>query len=214
MPLGVDMAEGPNQMMNNRSSRPRIRLFRNDRLEALTLASPLAFAAIWSAMIGAALYFSWGTARLGVAAALVLCGLLIWSMFEYLMHRFLFHLKLRWQFGQRLLFLMHGNHHAMPRDPYRNIMPPLVSVGIASTVWLLFLFLIGPAGSNLFLGFAIGYVVYDSIHYACHQLPLRSNLMRRLRRHHIRHHYAEREGNYAITGIFWDRLFRTEVIGK
>jgi sterol desaturase/sphingolipid hydroxylase (fatty acid hydroxylase superfamily) len=189
-------------------------LFRDDRLEALTLVSPLAFAVIWFAMIGAALYASWGTTSLGVAAGLVLLGTLIWTMFEYLMHRFLFHLKLKWQFGQWLLFLTHGNHHVLPSDPYRNIMPPLVSVVISSFVWALFVLVVGPAGSNLFLGFAIGYVVYDSIHYACHQLPLRSTLMRRLRRHHIRHHYAEREGNYAITGIFWDRLFRTEVVGK
>jgi sterol desaturase/sphingolipid hydroxylase (fatty acid hydroxylase superfamily) len=192
----------------------RVRLFRSDTLEAMTLVSPLAFALVWLVILAAAVIASWGTAGVGVSIALLLFGFVIWSLFEYVMHRFLFHLKLRSEFGRWLLFLTHGNHHAVPGDRHRNIMPPLVSVVIAAAVWGVFLLLLGPAGSILFLGWGIGYVVYDSVHYACHQLPMRSRLLRRLRRHHIRHHYAAHEGNYAITGIFWDRLFRTEVVAR
>jgi sterol desaturase/sphingolipid hydroxylase (fatty acid hydroxylase superfamily) len=47
------------------------------------------------------------------------------------------------------------------------------------------------------------------VHYACHQLPMRGAVARRLRNHHMRHHYARRDGNYAITGVIWDRLFGT-----
>jgi sterol desaturase/sphingolipid hydroxylase (fatty acid hydroxylase superfamily) len=66
----------------------------------------------------------------------------------------------------------------------------------------------------LYLGFGIGYVVYDAIHFACHQLPMRSPVLRQLRRQHIRHHHAKQEGNYAITAIFWDRLFGTDIPAK
>lgn len=201
-------------MKKDRPSPQRIRLFRDDRLEALTMVTPRAFAVTWVAVLAFALYESWGTAGIVASAALVLLGLVIWTLFEYAMHRFLFHMKLQSDFGQWIVFLTHGNHHAAPVDRYRNLMPPLVSIGILGTVWCVFLLLIGPAGSALFLGFAIGYVVYDVVHFACHQFPMRGPLLGRLRRHHIRHHFGKREGNYAITAIFWDRVFRTSIPAK
>jgi sterol desaturase/sphingolipid hydroxylase (fatty acid hydroxylase superfamily) len=198
-------------MIKGRSRPQRIRLFRDERMERLTLISPSSFVVVWVAVLALALFASWGTAGLAVSIGLVLLGVLIWTLFEYVMHRFIFHLKLKSQFGKWLLFLMHGNHHVDPGDHYRNLMPPIVSLCVNGLFWGLSLLLLGPAGSLLFLGFGIGYVVYDSVHYACHQLPMRGPVLRQLRRHHIRHHYAKQEGNYAITAIFWDRLFGTDV---
>jgi len=201
-------------MTKNRSAPPRIRLFRNDLLERLTLISPPAFALTWAAFLSLAAYASWGAASLAASILLVMLGLLIWTLFEYAMHRFIFHLKLTSDLGRWLIFLTHGNHHAAPDDGYRNIMPPIVSLVISSAIWLAFWMVLGPKGSVLYLGFGIGYVVYDIVHYACHQLPMRSPVLRQLRRHHIRHHYAKREGNYAITAIFWDRVFGSDIPGK
>jgi sterol desaturase/sphingolipid hydroxylase (fatty acid hydroxylase superfamily) len=196
------------------SASPRIRLFRNDLMEQLTLVSPPVFALTWTVFLAVAAYASWGVASLPVSIALVLLGMLTWTLFEYAMHRFLFHLKPRSAFGRAFIFLAHGNHHAAPGDRYRNIMPPLVSVAISAMIWAALWLLCGSIGSVIFLGFGIGYVVYDAIHYACHQLPMRGPLLRHLRRHHIRHHHARQEGNYAITATFWDRLFRTEIAAK
>jgi sterol desaturase/sphingolipid hydroxylase (fatty acid hydroxylase superfamily) len=201
-------------MMKYRSASPRIRLFRNNLLERLTLVSPLAFALTWTVFLGLALYASWGVASLPVSLALVLLGGLIWTLFEYAMHRFIFHLKLKSEFGRWLIFLTHGNHHEAPGDRYRNIMPPMVSVVLSALIWLGFWMLLGPPGSVVYLGFGIGYVVYDAIHYACHQLPMRSPVLRQLRRHHIRHHYAKQEGNFSITATFWDRVFGTDIPAK
>jgi len=201
-------------MTTYRSASPRIRLFRNDLLERFTLISPVAFALVWAVFLGIALYASWGVTNAVASIALVAAGVLIWTLFEYAMHRFFFHYEPKSSFGRWLIFLTHGNHHVAPGDPYRNIMPPVVSVVISGAIWIAFYALFGPAGSVLFLGFGIGYVVYDSIHYACHQLPMRGPILRQLRRHHIRHHHAKQEGNYAITAILWDRLFGTEIPDK
>ena len=201
-------------MMKSGSSPPRIRLFQNDLLERFTLISPIAFAVTWAVFLAIAIRASWGVASVLPSLALVAAGLLIWSLFEYAMHRFIFHLKLRSKFGQWLIFLTHGNHHVVPNDGMRNIMPPIVSVTISCGVWALLYAAFGPAGTVIFLGFGIGYVVYDSVHYACHQFPMRAPVLRQLRKHHIRHHYAKQEGNFAITAIFWDRVFGTEVPTK
>jgi sterol desaturase/sphingolipid hydroxylase (fatty acid hydroxylase superfamily) len=196
-------------------SRPsRMRLFENDKLERLTVISLRWFAVTWAAILALVIYASWGSTSLLRGVGLVALGLSIWSLFEYCMHRFLFHLQVEAWLGKRLVFLMHGNHHAAPSDAYRNLMPPLVSIAILGTVWFVFLLLLGPSGSALFLGFAIGYVLYDAVHYACHQFPMRGPVLRHLRHHHIRHHYGKRDGNYAITAIFWDWLFGTNIPAK
>lgn len=200
--------------MRDRPAPQRLRLFESELLEKLTVISPRSFVAIWAVVLAGALYAGWGTARVAVALGLLCAGLFIWSLFEYVMHRFLFHLELKSDLGRRVIFVMHGNHHVQPGDPYRSMMPPIVSVVWAGAIWIGFLLLLGSKGSFLFLGFAIGYVIYDSVHYACHQLPMRGPLLKRLRKHHIRHHYAKREGNYAITSIFWDRLLGTEMPAK
>jgi len=213
MPKGV---EGKKRLfdMKYRSTSPRIRLFRNNLMEQLTLVSPPVFALTWTAFLAIVIYASWGVASLAVSIPLILLGMLGWTLFEYAMHRFLFHLKPRSAFGRAFIFVAHGNHHAAPGDRHRNIMPPMVSLVISAVIWAALWALLGPIGSLLFLGFAVGYVVYDSIHYACHQLPMRGPLLSHLRRHHIRHHHAREEGNYAITATFWDRLFRTEIAAK
>lgn len=201
-------------MMRDRPAPQRLRLFESDLLEKLTVISPGAFVAIWTVVLAGALYAGWGIVSTTAAVGLGFAGLLIWSLFEYAMHRFLFHMRIRSGFGQRVIFVMHGNHHASPNDPERNMMPPIISVVWAGAIWAGFLLLLGAKGSLLFLGFALGYVMYDGVHYACHQLPMPGPVLGRLRKHHMRHHYAKSEGNYAITAIFWDRLFGTEMPTK
>ena len=192
----------------------RVRLFRSDWLERLTMISPRSFALIWAALIPLVLWAGWGTVNVATWIGLVLLGLLIWSLFEYAMHRFIFHLELQSDFGRWWGFVMHGNHHHDPNDPHRSLMPPIVSVTWSAAIWALLVLLLGPSGSVVFLGFVIGYVAYDSVHYACHQLPVRGRLMRELRRHHLRHHFGRQEGNYSITAIFWDRVFGSHVPAK
>jgi len=198
-------------MMKSGSDPHSVRLFRNDFLERFTMISPLGFVLTWAVMLALAIYASWGVTGFFSSLGLVAVGLLIWSLFEYSLHRFLFHMKLKSKLGQSLIFLTHGNHHTVPDDDKRNIMPPIVSISISSGVWALLCAACGPAGSVIFLGFGIGYVAYDSVHYACHQMPMRGPLLRQLRQHHVRHHHSKLEGNYAITAIFWDRVFGTNI---
>ncbi len=145
-----------------------------------------------------------GVAPLLLAAA---AGLLSWTLFEYLGHRFVFHLELRSGWGRRLVFLLHQNHHQDPTDPLRSLMPLTVSLPLGAAIWGASLLVWGGAGHAFFLGFASGYGGYDTVHWACHQLPMRGPVGARLKRHHLRHHYAGQDANYAITAIFWDRVF-------
>ena len=202
--------------MNGRSS--RIKLFENRWLERLTVIPAYGFMGLWAVGLPAIAWTAWrmGGSSTGTVAAAGLClaGVVLWTLTEYALHRFVFH----WQPGsvlmEQFVFVMHGNHHAVPNDPLRNLMPPIVSVPVGALVWAGMATVLGPSGSWLFLGWMTGYVGYDLVHYACHQWPMKGRFARMLKAHHMRHHHLHEEGNYAITGMMWDRLFRTRLGSK
>jgi sterol desaturase/sphingolipid hydroxylase (fatty acid hydroxylase superfamily) len=189
----------------------QVRLFQNPWLERFTVISLRMFVVIWMTLIPAILFYAWGSATPGVAAGLFGAGLLVWSLTEYALHRFVFHWQPRWQPLARLMFMIHGNHHVAPADPLRNLMPPIISLPVAALVWAACVALIGPAGSWLFAGFIIGYVAYDIIHFGCHQWTAQHRLSGAFKVNHVRHHFSATKGNFAITGMFWDRLFGSRI---
>lgn len=186
-------------------------MFKSARLEKLTLMSPRTFVVSWALLLPAIAWAGWGAVEEWQGIALVAAGLLVWTLFEYAMHRFPFHFETQQPFLRRLVFLTHGNHHESPNDPMRNLMPLLVSLPVSAVAWGISLALLGPAGTWLFLGWMTGYVIYDLVHYACHQWPMRSGLGAMLKRHHMRHHHFDETGNYAISAIFWDRVFGSRI---
>lgn len=198
------------------SSTSRIRLFKNEGLEKLTLISPRTFALSWTVMLPLIALAGYATAGARTPdpltmAGLVAGGLLGWTLFEYAMHRYLFHLESNWPPLRWFVYLIHGNHHASPNDPLRGLMPLPVSVSVGGLVWLACLAALGRQGTWLFLGFMSGYVIYDAVHFACHQLPMRGPLGRMFKRHHMRHHYVDEDRNFAISALFWDRVFGSRI---
>jgi len=192
-------------------SSSRVRLFKNDSVEKLTVISPAAFAWTWSLALPLIAFAGWGKAEVSTALALMLAGLVVWSLFEYAMHRYLFHWSRDWRPLKWFVFLIHGNHHAAPGDRMRNLMPVIASWPIGGCVWAIAWLALGHAGTWLFLGFMIGYVAYDTVHFACHQLPMKSRIGMALKQHHMRHHHVDENRNYAITALFWDSVFGTKI---
>lgn len=189
----------------------QIRLFRNERLESLTRISLPGFLVVWAIALPLIAWTALGTADLAGAIALVALGIGVWSLFEYAMHRFLFHWESRNAFVRGCVFVMHGNHHDLPNDATRNLMPPIASFPIAGVVWAV-CHLVAGAGANwTFFGFMLGYFAYDLVHYACHQWPMRGRFAQMMKRHHMRHHHVAVGGNYAITALFWDRVLGTRI---
>lgn len=189
----------------------RIRLFKSERLEKLTLMSPRVFAVTWGLLLPLIAWTGWGNATAEVGAGLAVGGLLFWTLFEYAMHRYLFHLKMEQPLVQWLVFVIHGNHHENPGDPLRDLMPLSVSLPVSALMWSASVLLLGPAGTWFFLGWLSGYVFYDAIHYACHHGEMRSGLGAALKRHHMRHHHVDDTGNFAISAIFWDRILGSRI---
>src|SRR3954471_23652227 len=123
-------------------------------------------------------------------AGLVLVGYAVWTLFEYWLHRIVFHFEPQEGIGAKLHWMIHGVHHDHPNDPMRLVMPPAASIPLAVVViggiWLAAVAGHGPA---IGAGFLIGYIVYDEIHYALHHHVPKSRLGKRLRELHMRHHF-------------------------
>ncbi|MBL7240750.1 fatty acid hydroxylase [Komagataeibacter rhaeticus] len=188
-----------------------IRLFKNPVFECMTLLSFPIFLVVWGMILFIALLYAFSHAS--SVTAFVICfliGWVVWFPMEYLLHRFLFHLKGTSTFVKSMVFLIHGNHHEQPNHPLRNLMPLSVSLPLAAVIWTGCVWFMGKGnGSAAAAGFICGYIGYDIIHYSCHQFPMKSKWLKKLKVHHIKHHYKDHDANYAITGIFIDGIFKT-----
>lgn len=190
----------------------RLRLFQNPWLERLTVVSAKAFMALWMVVLPSIAAVGWVTAPTIWAVPLIIAGWVVWTLTEYALHRYVFHFEPRSPMLKHAIFVIHANHHADPNDALRNLMPPIVSVPVGAAVWGLSLQVMGAQGTWFLLGFMLGYVVYDLVHFACHQRPMKGPFSRMLKVHHMRHHHLKVEGNYAITGMIWDRIFSTRIL--
>jgi sterol desaturase/sphingolipid hydroxylase (fatty acid hydroxylase superfamily) len=146
---------------------------------------------------------------------LVAVGYVIWTLFEYWLHRIVFHFEPEQGIGARLHWMIHGVHHDHPNDPMRLVMPPAASVPLGVLVilglWAIFGSVHAPA---VVAGFFIGYVVYDEMHYALHHHTPKSRLGKRLRELHMRHHFQDDERGFGISAPYWDWVFRTVPRGR
>ncbi|CAG8507598.1 3149_t:CDS:2 [Paraglomus occultum] len=189
------------------------RLFENDILEMLTKTPWYVIPIIW---IPISLYnLSIASERLEVASAGVwfAIGMAIWSVLEYMLHRFLFHLDYYLPDNQYALcvhFALHGIHHYLPMDRYRLVMPPVLGISLAVPIlrgtYAVFPKYIAHAAVA---GIVFGYVCYDLTHYHLHHARPFTMHLREMKTYHLAHHYKNYELGYGITSKFWDKVFGT-----
>ena len=130
-------------------------------------------------------------ARFGAGACCAL-GYALWTLFEYWLHRVVFHFEPDDGIGARLHWIIHGVHHEHPNDPLRLVMPPAVSIPLGAVVFGLCTWCSANATRPaLAAGFFAGYLAYDMLHYYVHHFRPRSRLGRMLRERHMRHHFQD-----------------------
>jgi sterol desaturase/sphingolipid hydroxylase (fatty acid hydroxylase superfamily) len=142
--------------------------------------------------------------------ALLVGGLLLWTLSEYWLHRKIFHWDPDHPIGHRLHFIIHGVHHDHPNDKMRLVMPPGASIPLAVVFFGAFWLIVGtPTAYPLFAGFLIGYLFYDYMHYYLHHFVPKSQLGKRLREQHMRHHFQDHRYGFGVSSPLWDVVFRT-----
>lgn len=187
------------------------RLFQNPALETLTKTHPLV---IWGmylpVVVGlpvyASLNFEFNSTRIAV---LFFLGVLFWTLFEYIMHRWVFHFISESERAQKIIYVLHGNHHHYPRDKERLFMPPIPSLILAVIVFSIMYLFMRENAYVFFPGFVFGYLLYGSMHYAIHAWNPPFKWMKPLWRNHHLHHYKDEGRGFGVSTTIWDRLFGT-----
>ncbi|KAM7530384.1 hypothetical protein LguiB_033794 [Lonicera macranthoides] len=187
------------------------RFFANDFLEFFTRTVWWAVPIIWIpfAFWLASISYNMGLPPSEVAAVVV-GGIFMWTLLEYTLHRFLFHIKTTSYWGNTFHYLIHGCHHKHPMDGLRLVFPPLATAILLVPLWNLIKLLapqaIAPA---LLAGGLFGYVMYDCTHYYLHHAKPSKGYSYNLKRYHMNHHFRVHSKGFGITSSFWDKVFRT-----
>nr|XP_021528266.1 fatty acid 2-hydroxylase isoform X1 [Aotus nancymaae] len=209
-----------------------IRLFQSDLIEGLSKTVWYSVPVIWMPLV---LYLSWsyyrtfaqGNVRLftsfttehavavpkSMFPGIFMLGIFLWSLMEYFIHRFLFHMKPPSDSYYLIMlhFVMHGQHHKAPFDGSRLVFPP-VPASLAIGVFYVCLQLILPeaVGGTVFAGGLLGYVLYDMTHYYLHfGSPPKGSYLYNLKAHHVKHHFAHQMSGFGISTKLWDYCFHT-----
>ena len=214
-PKGARHANGPLLEAGDRVAQrwpESVRIFESNFLESLSHPRWPTILMFWVPIVTVCFYGSiaWEGLEGGAAARWALAGLVLWTLTEYLLHRFVFHYQPRSTFGRKFHFLAHGIHHLDPWDPTRLVFPPLTGFAVAA---LLFAILCLPLGVGQALaamaGLLAGYIVYDMTHYYTHHARPKSRWGKYLKAWHLAHHHKWPRRMYGVSSPFWDLVFRT-----
>ena len=188
------------------------RMFENDVLERFSRIHPATPFVVWLpvAVVCVGRCVARHDRSLPAIAATFLAGVLVWTLAEYFLHRYVFHWTNDTPWGKRIHFLLHGVHHDYPNDKDRLVMPLLTSGPLAVIFYALFVTVAGHSvGQAAFAGFTLGYLFYDGTHYYVHHFIPVWRWGKLLRRHHLTHHHADHEGGFGVSTPLWDLVFQT-----
>jgi sterol desaturase/sphingolipid hydroxylase (fatty acid hydroxylase superfamily) len=146
---------------------------------------------------------------------LFLLGVIAWTLLEYGLHRFVFHVPYQFRNPKTAEFVnaSHLNHHSAPRDPDKLLVKPAYGLVISA-----FLFGITFAVTRSFFstagimsGIWAGFLYYEAVHYRVHLTTAPSGFIARQRRAHFYHHFTNRERCFGVTSPLWDYVFKTQL---
>lgn len=187
------------------------KLFKNPILEKLSrthISVPLIIFFIYSSGL---LYWNvtHTSLSLGISIFMFMAGLIAFTWVEYLVHRYLFHMRTYTRLRASLQYTMHGVHHEFPKDKGRLAMPPLLSITISTALLFLFRLVMGDLVFSFLPGFLVGYALYLAIHYMVHAFQPPQNSFKYLWINHSVHHYKDGDGVYGVSSPLWDYIYGT-----
>jgi sterol desaturase/sphingolipid hydroxylase (fatty acid hydroxylase superfamily) len=133
-------------------------------------------------------------------------GLALWTLLEYVLHRFVFHDRVA---GPRAA-KEHILHHAKV-DYFSPLgMKLALALPILGAIVTIASLLLGwRLGSSIPTGVIAGWWTYEVIHRRIHVAAPFGAYGRWARRHHLLHHFGRSDANHGVTSPVWDWVFGT-----
>jgi sterol desaturase/sphingolipid hydroxylase (fatty acid hydroxylase superfamily) len=169
----------------------------------------VALVSYWSAIRSAQ---AWRVVPVGI-----ILGWFVWTLFEYIFHRWLLH-HMKYRLLRKIFWQgLHREHHMyrQMRDPDHHGIHIAISLpvilGVAAAVAAS-----ADGGFELAIaaGWILGYCSYEALHWFFHSgEPAASSegksMFRSLWDAHTIHHLRRADTNYGFVTMFWDRRFGT-----
>ncbi len=188
-----------------------VRLFKNPVWEAFSRVHPLVPLLFWLPII---VTFYWRSTalfmeRTEVTVLASMGGLAFWTWMEYAIHRWVFHAKPKGRIHQRLLYILHGNHHDDSNDLYRLLFPIVPSSLMGVFTYSIFSLILREFVNPFFASFLVGYLLYDYTHFLIHWHNPKSKLGKWIKAQHMEHHFVSPHLKYGVTSPVWDHFLGT-----
>lgn len=135
----------------------------------------------------------------------LVAGVVLWTLLEYVMHRFAGHSN---RLGKHVR-KEHFAHHATP--DYFTSLPKklLLAVPVLSVIATIGALAFGAAGVAIAIGTGVGWTFYERLHRATHVRGPQNAYGDWARRHHLHHHFQSPKANHGVTTPIWDWVFGT-----
>lgn len=140
-------------------------------------------------------------------------GMLTYATSEYMVHRFLFHIKTPENpFMLKMIKRLHYDHHVDPDDLKLLFLPLWFSIP-GFIIYGLIVFLI-TGSTNLTASFATGLVAYflyyEWKHYIAHKpIQPRTKMGKNIKKHHLLHHFKNENYWFGVTHTSFDKTLGT-----
>jgi sterol desaturase/sphingolipid hydroxylase (fatty acid hydroxylase superfamily) len=187
------------------------KLFKSPILEKLSRTHISVPLIIFFSYSGGLLYWNVTHTSLSILTTVLMfsLGVLAFTWVEYLMHRYVFHMKTYTEFRTKTQYLIHGVHHEFPKDKDRLAMPPLLSITISTLLLLIFKVILGDLVFAFLPGFIVGYASYLGVQYMVHAFQPPNNIFKALWVNHGVHHYKDGEIVFGVSSPLWDYIYGT-----
>lgn len=190
----------------------RKQLFNNPILERLTrthISIPITIFIIYSASLLVYSIMSVQTLSILETVMFFFIGFFTFTLVEYLMHRYLFHIGTSTPRREKFQYTLHGVHHEYPKDKERLAMPPVMSITLSTALLFIFKLFIGDVVFAFLPGFLVGYAGYLVMHYIQHIFKAPKGFFNSWWANHSVHHYKDQTKAYGVTSPLWDYVFGT-----
>lgn len=136
-------------------------------------------------------------------------GFALWSLGEYVLHRFAMHHL----HGKGIMSREHLEHHVHSTWSFSvtHLLSWAGMLLVGYGAWMpLVWWLAGPAaGVAVATGWAAGYFFYEYQHAVAHLRAPSGRYGTWLRRHHFHHHFGHPMANHGVSTLVWDKAFGT-----
>jgi 4-hydroxysphinganine ceramide fatty acyl 2-hydroxylase len=138
-------------------------------------------------------------------------GLLVWSIFEYVVHRWIYHIQFKNKKIKWFLEAFHLYHHQYLDKHHVLNAGFLIIYPLFASFWIIYFLATQNVIATSFFCFGViaYYFFYEIVHYFIHYKKYQNGYLQFIQKYHLYHHYKKSNKNFGNTSTLWDVVLGT-----